>query len=151
METDNIFSLLRRAHQKASESLRSGPLNLTPSQAMAMLGMAEAADGISQNELGRCLGYDAATFQGVCRRLCWADLAQSHAHAADRRRLCWSLTDRGRQMVPLIRAAFEAAERQILEPLSEFEQKRIAVMLRKVIGSDDVGDGTISIPKRETS
>ena len=67
---EQIGYLLRRAHQRASAIFQTtiGDPTITPTQYSSMVKLHEHAE-LSQNHLGRLVGMDKATMQGVVRRL----------------------------------------------------------------------------------
>ena len=93
---EQVGYLLRRAHQRASSifQVSIGDPNITPTQYSSMVKLHEYTE-LSQNHLGRLVGMDKATMQGVVRRLKERHLVDSRpasrrraAHAAqpDQRR-----------------------------------------------------------------
>ena len=67
---EQVGYLLRRAHQRASSifQVTIGDPNITPTQYSSMVKLHEYTE-LSQNHLGRLVGMDKATMQGVVRRL----------------------------------------------------------------------------------
>src|ERR1700675_1491755 len=67
---EQVGYLLRRAHQRASAifQMTVGDPNITPTQYSSMVKLNEYTE-LSQNLLGRLVGMDKATMQGVVRRL----------------------------------------------------------------------------------
>ena len=67
---EQVGYLLRRAHQRASAifQVNIGDPNITPTQYSSMVKLNEYTE-LSQNLLGRLVGMDKATMQGVVRRL----------------------------------------------------------------------------------
>ena len=66
---EQVGYLLRRAHQRASSifQVTIGDPNITPTQYSSMVKLHEYTE-LSQNHLGRLVGMDKATMQGVHRR-----------------------------------------------------------------------------------
>lgn len=130
---EEVGQLLRRAHQRASSILSSafGPGGFTPPQ-FAVLNKLLDVGSMSQNSLGRAVAMDAATTQGVVRRMIERDLIARTSDTSDRRRVCLSLTGKGRQAVQdaLDRAA--AAEHAILSPLTPRERQTLVRLLRRI-------------------
>ncbi len=92
---DQIGFKLRLANQKHLELFARMMPEVTPTQ-FAVLARLLAEATISQNQLGRLVGMDAATTKGVVDRLRAKGLIQRHKSTSDMRRLDISLTDAGR-------------------------------------------------------
>ena len=67
---DQVGHLLRRAHQRHTSIFQAhiGDSQLTPLQFAALVKLSDLGE-VSQNRLGRLTAMDAATMQGVIRRL----------------------------------------------------------------------------------
>src|SRR5258708_12837903 len=78
---EQIGYLLRRAHQKATAifQVSIGDPNITPTQYSSMAKLHEYTE-LSQNHLGRLVGMDKATMQGVVRRFKGRRLVDSPPH-----------------------------------------------------------------------
>src|SRR4029079_12711441 len=94
---EQIGYLLRRAHQRASAifQVSIGDPNITPTQYSSMVKLHEHTE-LSQNHLGRLVGMDKVTMQGVVRRLKERRLVDSRPHPGDARRTLLSLTPKAR-------------------------------------------------------
>src|SRR4029077_5340967 len=90
---EQIGYLLRRAHQRASAifQMTVGDPNITPTQYSSMVKLNEYTE-LSQNLLGRLVGMDKATMQGVVRRLKERGLVASRPDRGDARRTRLPLT-----------------------------------------------------------
>ena len=90
---EQVGYLLRRAHQRASAifQMSIGDPNVTPTQYSSMVKLNEYTE-LSQNLLGRLVGMDKATMQGVVRRLKDRGLVDSRPDPGDARRTLLSLT-----------------------------------------------------------
>ena len=97
---DQVGYLLRRAHQRASSIFQTtiGDPNITPTQYSSMVKLHEYTE-LSQNLLGRLVGMDKATMQGVVRRLRDRGLVNSRPDPGDARRTLLSLTLEGQKLV----------------------------------------------------
>src|SRR5260370_987346 len=97
---EQIGYLLRRAHQSASAifQVTVGDPNITPTQYSSMVKLNEYTE-LSQNLLGRLVGMDKATMQGVVRRLKERRLVDSRPDPGDARRTLLSLTTEGQRLV----------------------------------------------------
>jgi DNA-binding MarR family transcriptional regulator len=125
--------MLRRAHQRATALFLSdiGPNSFTPPQYAALFKLHEQGS-VSQNSLGRMIAMDAATMQGVVRRLNSRGLVNRTPDAIDRRRIQLSLTDLGTQAVEDAIEKAMAVEREILAPLSAREQTTLLRLLARL-------------------
>ena len=91
---DQVGFKLRLANQRHLEIFNRRMPDITPTQ-FAVLAKLRDEVKISQNQLGRLVGMDAATTKGVVGRLRKKGLVQSSPSATDMRRLEISLTDAG--------------------------------------------------------
>lgn len=125
--------LLRRAHQRATALFLSdiGPNQFTPPQFAALYKLYEQGS-VSQNSLGRMIAMDAATMQGVVRRLHERGMVNRTPDAVDRRRIQLSLTDEGRFAVEQALEQAQSVEREILAPLNSREQATLMRLLRRL-------------------
>ena len=119
-----VGHLLRRAHQRHAaifqEMITDG--QLTPLQFAALVKLRDLGE-VSQNQLGRLIAMDAATMQGVIKRLLARGLISRRPDPDDRRRLILSLTADGHKLVESAVAAGKKITRRTLEPLSASEQR----------------------------
>src|ERR1700682_2660126 len=84
---EQVGYLLRRAHQRASAifQMTVGDPNITPTQYSRMVKLNGYTE-LSQKLLGRLVGMDKATMQGVVRRLKERRLVDSRPDPGDARR-----------------------------------------------------------------
>src|SRR5882757_5950980 len=131
---EQIGYMLRRAHQRASAIFQTtiGDPNITPTQYSSMVKLHEYTE-LSQNHLGRLVGMDKATMQGVVRRLKERRLVDSRPHPGDARRTLLSLTTEGQRMVAKLLVNGPAVSRETLKPLSNQEQRQLLELLSKII------------------
>ena len=131
---DQIGYLLRRAHQRASAifQMSIGDPNITPTQYSSMAKLNEYTE-LSQNLLGRLVGMDKATMQGVVRRLKERRLVDSRPHPGDARRTLLSLTTDGQRMVTKLLVNGPAVSRETLKPLNNQEQRQLLELLSKIV------------------
>jgi DNA-binding MarR family transcriptional regulator len=131
---DQIGYLLRRAHQRASAIFQTaiGDPNITPTQYSSMVKLHEYTE-LSQNLLGRLVGMDKATMQGVVRRLKDRGLVDSRPDPGDARRTLLSLTLDGQRIVAKLILNGPAVSRETLKPLSGPEQRQLIELLSKLI------------------
>lgn len=131
---EQIGYVLRRAHQRASAIFQTaiGDPTITPTQYSSMIKLNEHAE-LSQNHLGRLVGMDKATMQGVVRRLKARRLVDSRPHPGDARRTLLSLTADGQRVVSKLIVNGPAVSRETLKPLTPQEQRQLLDLLSKII------------------
>ena len=130
---EQIGYLLRRAHQRASAIFQTtiGDPNITPTQYSSMVKLHEYTE-LSQNLLGRLVGMDKATMQGVVRRLKERELVDSRPDPGDARRTLLSLTSEGQRLVNKLIINGPAVSRETLKPLNNQEQRQLLELLSKI-------------------
>ena len=130
---EQVGYLLRRAYQRASAifQVTIGDPNITPTQYSSMAKLNEYHE-LSQNHLGRLVGMDKATVQGVVRRLKDRGLVDSRPDPGDARRTLLSLTTEGQRSVNKLLMNGPAVSRETLKPLSAEEQRRLLELLAKL-------------------
>src|SRR5471032_1753183 len=130
---EQIGYLLRRAHQRASAifQVTVGDPNITPTQYSSMVKLNEYTE-LSQNLLGRLVGMDKATMQGVVRRLKERRLVDSRPDPGDARRTLLSLTVGGQNIVNKLLMNGPAVSRETLKPLTAIEQRQLLDLLSKI-------------------
>ena len=130
---EQIGYLLRRAHQRASSifQMTIGDPNITPTQYSSMVKLNEYRE-LSQNLLGRLVGMDKATMQGVVRRLKERGLVDSRPDPGDARRTLLSLTTEGQRIVNKLLLNGPAVSRETLKPLTGAEQRQLLELLSKI-------------------
>ena len=128
-----VGHLLRRAHQRHAVIFQQniGDEQLTPLQ-FAALARLRDLDEVSQNQLGRMTAMDAATMQGVIKRLAARRLIRRRPDPDDRRRLILSLSREGRTLIDRLVANGALISRLTLEPLSAAEQRILLDLLAKI-------------------
>ena len=131
---EQIGYLLRRAHQRASSifQMNIGDPNITPTQYSSMVKLNEYTE-LSQNLLGRLVGMDKATMQGVVRRLKERGLVDSRPDPGDARRTLLSLTTEGQRTVGKLLLNGPAVSRETLKPLNGAEQRQLLELLSKIV------------------
>ena len=125
--------LLRRAHQRHSAIFQEniGDEQLTSLQFAALVKLRDL-DEVSQNQLGRLTAMDAATMQGVIKRLASRNLIDRRPDPDDRRRLILSLSPEGRALIERLLSNGSNITQKTLEPLSAAEQKTFIQLLTKL-------------------
>src|SRR5476649_2613833 len=127
---EQVGYLLRRAHQRASAifQVSIGDPNITPTQYSSMVKLNEYSE-LSQNLIGRLVGMDKATMQGVVRRLKDRKLVDSRPDPGDARRTLLSLTTEGQRLVNKLLINGPAVSRETLKPLNAQEQRHLIELL----------------------
>ncbi len=125
--------LLRRAHQRHSAIFQEniGDDQLTPLQFAALVKLRDV-DNVSQNQLGRMTAMDAATMQGVIKRLTSRNLILRRSDPDDRRRLILSLSRAGSALINRLLSNGGKITERTLTPLSQDEQKIFLQLLTKI-------------------
>ena len=125
--------LLRRAHQRHSAIFQEhiGDEQLTPLQFAALVKLRDL-DEVSQNQLGRLTAMDAATMQGVIKRLALRNLIDRRPDPDDRRRLILSLSPEGGALIERLLSNGSNITQKTLDPLSAAEQKVFIQLLTKL-------------------
>lgn len=131
---EQVGYLLRRAHQRATAifQVTIGDANITPTQYSSLVKLHEYTE-LSQNHLGRLVGMDKATMQGVVRRLKERHLVDSRPHPGDARRTLLSLTTEGHKLVTRLLINGPAVSRETLKPLNPQEQRQLLDLLSRII------------------
>ena len=89
-------------------------------------------DYVSQYHLGRVTAMDAATMQGVIKRLTSRNLILRRSDPDDRRRLILSLSRAGRALINRLLSNGGKITERTLTPLSQDEQKIFLQLLTKI-------------------
>ena len=135
--------LLRRAHQRHSAIFQEkiGDAQLTPLQFAALVKLRDLTE-VSQNHLGRLTAMDAATMQGVIKRLASRNLIKRRPDPDDRRRLIVSLSSAGYELVNNLVSSGGDITAQTLEPLCPAERKQFLDLLTKLaqLSSNDASE-----------
>lgn len=128
-----VGHLLRRAHQRHAVIFQSliGDDQITPLQFAALIKLADLGE-VSQNELGRQTAMDAATMQGVIKRLLSRGLIDRRPDPGDRRRVVLSLTLAGLDRVAVTAPNGHAVTDATLAPLSEIERRVFLNLLERL-------------------
>ena len=128
-----IGYLLRRAHQRASAIFQEqiGDPNVTPTQFSSLVKLHEERE-LSQNYLGRLVGMDKATTQGVIRRLKARNLVSARSDPGDARRTRLRLTGEGERLVQRLMTAGPRVTTETLKPLNPDEQRQLVNLLARI-------------------
>ncbi|MGQ9368024.1 MarR family winged helix-turn-helix transcriptional regulator [Azospirillum sp. ST 5-10] len=130
---EQIGHILRRVHQRHAAIFqeRIGAAGLTPTQFAAMVKILEVGP-LSQNYLGRLAAMDAATMQGVIRRLLERNYVDRSPDPSHGRRLLLALTAEGERVVRGCLDNARAITRETLAPLAPAEQATLLALLRRL-------------------
>ena len=128
---EQIGYLLRLANQRHLEIFNDAMPSLTPAQFAVLVRLDQEGD-ISQNELGRSVGIDAATTNGVIERLARKKLVQTRADVNDKRRLRISLTGAGQSAVADAIPVARVITRRTLCQLDTREAMQLIQLLKKL-------------------
>ena len=125
--------LLRRARQRHSTIFQEniGDPQLTPLQFAALVKLRDL-DEVSQNHLGRLTAMDAATMQGVIKRLGLRGLIVRRPDPKDGRRLIISLSNEGKKTISKLVEFAKNVTNETLAPLSLSERNTFLFLLSKV-------------------
>ncbi len=129
--SEQIGYLLRLANQRHLDIFQRHMLDLTPTQFSLLVKLQELG-GASQNELGRHIGIDAATTNGVVDRLVKKRFVQSKADPADKRRLKITLTAAGLSKLTSAIPLAQTITQKTLEGLNVRETERLLQLLKKI-------------------
>lgn len=128
---DQIGFKLRLANQKHLDVFSQMMPDVTSTQ-FAVLAKLKETGAISQNQLGRLVGMDAATTKGVVDRLTKKGFLDRTPSQTDLRRLVISLTPNGLSFTDqAIAKAKEISDRTAIN-LSKRELERLLALLDKI-------------------
>lgn len=128
---EQIGYLLRLANQRHLEIFSESMPALTPTQFSVLARLHEVGQ-LSQNELGRRVGIDAATTNGVIDRLYKKGLIKSKADNRDKRRLSISLTAKGIRTTEKALPVAQNITRSTIEKLTASEASKLVKLLKKI-------------------
>lgn len=128
-----VGHLLRRAHQRHAAIFQEmiGDAQLTPLQFAALVKLDDLGE-VSQNELGRRTAMDAATMQGVIKRLLARGLIDRKPDAEDRRRVVLSLTGDGHRLIAATMPNGLAISDTTLAGLDDTERRAFLSLLKRL-------------------
>ena len=128
---DQIGFKLRLANQKHLDLFARMMPDVTPTQ-FAILARLRETGPLSQNDLGRRVGLDAATTKGVVDRLKAKGLVTSRKSATDMRRLVISLTEQGQVFAETAIDTATEISRATAANLTPRELERLLALLDKL-------------------
>ncbi|MGI9288269.1 MAG: MarR family winged helix-turn-helix transcriptional regulator [Pseudomonadales bacterium] len=116
-------------------------LNITQVQ-YGVLNVLDGTAALDQVSLGAQLGIDRTNVADVVARLEKRGLVKRIINPADRRSKLVSITRAGRQMAKELTPAMVAAQKILIEPLSEKEQATLIKILQKLLAAHNEGART---------
>lgn len=130
---EQVGHLLRRAHQRHAAIFLEmiDDAQLTPLQFGAIMKLADVGQ-TSQNQLGRLTAMDAATMQGVIKRLIARGLVERRPDPDDRRRLLLTLSANGVALAGQVVQRGLEISAKTLEPLSASERETFLKLLARL-------------------
>ena len=130
---NQVGHLLRRAHQRHAAIFQEmiGDPQLTPLQFAALVKLDDLGE-VSQNELGRRTAMDAATMQGVIKRLLARGLIDRKPDPEDRRRVVLSLTEEGHRVIAATMPNGFAISHETLAGLDEADRRAFLSLLKRL-------------------
>lgn len=131
---EQIGYILRLSNQRHLELFSEHLPWLTPTQFSVMVRLREVGD-LSQNELGRQVGIDAATTNGVVDRLIRKRYIHSNHDPNDKRRLRISLSEEGLEALQLALPLARRITQATLAPLNTSEASHLLKLLKKLATS----------------
>jgi DNA-binding MarR family transcriptional regulator len=126
--------LIRRLHQihVALFQEKCASFDLTPLQYSLLTALARCGTA-DQTTLAAEIVLDRTTTTGVLKRLQSRTFIERTVHSRDRRAQMCRLTKSGARLLRQIEASARAAHSETLAGLSEAEQKRLIMMMQKVV------------------
>lgn len=129
---DQVGYLLRLASQRHTSLFQDVMVDgITPTQFSALMRIHEQGE-CSQNQLGRLAGMDVATIKGVVDRLRQKGLADVRPDTSDRRRTVISLSEKGADLISVLKERGLEVTEQTLQPLKADERSTLLGLLRKL-------------------
>jgi DNA-binding MarR family transcriptional regulator len=130
---EQVGHLLRRAYQRHTAIFQAmiGPSQLTNMQFAALVKLHDVGE-VSQNQLGRLTAMDAATMQGVIKRLDARGLVNRRPDSKDRRRTLISLSPEGAEVIGEAVTHGHGISEATLEPLAPEESRTLLALLKKI-------------------
>ncbi len=133
--------LIRRAQQIAVAEFTRAAVDhdVTPVQFAFMHAMLQTP-GVDQITLAKQVAFDAATSGSVIGRLEAKGWVRREADPQDRRRKLLFVTSAGAQALERMNTAVEAAQKQMLAPLSAADQKMFLRLLAQLVAGHEASD-----------
>jgi DNA-binding MarR family transcriptional regulator len=123
-----FFRLWRATHNQTAAALQS--IGLTPAL-FALLNYLRAHEGAIQQQIGSAMGIDPSTMVSLVDQLERAGLARRRLHPQDRRAREVLITPKGRRALKRGRELADEVEDDVLQGLSHTERRQLVALLRK--------------------
>ena len=123
-----FFRLWRASHTQTAAALQT--IGLTPAL-FAVLNYLHTHDGAIQQQIGSAMGIDPSTMVSLVDQLERGGLAKRRPHPQDRRAREVVITAKGRRTLKRARELAEEVEADVLQGLSPAERRQLVTLLRK--------------------
>jgi MarR family transcriptional regulator, lower aerobic nicotinate degradation pathway regulator len=135
--------LIRRLHQihVALFQKRCAAFEITPLQYSLLSALAKRGTA-DQTTLAADIALDRTTTTGALKRLQSRHFIERSVHVGDRRAQISRLTKAGATLLRQMEAQARAAHRETVADLSKADQKRLIVMMQKIVAANSSGDAT---------
>ena len=130
---DCIIFLLAKAYQKAHGDFKKRllPYSLTPIQYLILEALWHQ-EGVSAGDIGKKLVLDGATLSGVLDRMAEREWIHKETDHDDKRALRVYLSEKAKELRPILRKKREEANEEILAALTLEEKVLMKRLLRDV-------------------
>ena len=137
--------LIRRLHQihVALFQKRCAAFEITPLQYSLLSALAKRGTA-DQTTLAADVALDRTTTTGALKRLQSRHFIERSIDHRDRRAQISRLTGAGAKLLRQMETQARAAHRETVADLSKAEQKRLIVMMQKIVAANSDGDATMA-------
>lgn len=132
--------LLRRNHQRSYEIFTRHVGDDVTRQQIGLLIVLAKRSGVSQRELVDATGFDKSTLKEMIGRMVAKGWIKRARDPKDSRAWTMDITPQGEALVAERIDAVEAAQREIIAPLTADQQVFLIDALRKLLGLERSGD-----------
>jgi MarR family transcriptional regulator, lower aerobic nicotinate degradation pathway regulator len=138
--------LIRRLHQihVALFQKRCAAFEITPLQYSLLSALAKRGTA-DQTTLATDVALDRTTTTGALKRLQSRHFIDRSIHPGDRRAQISRLTRAGAKLLRQMEAHARAAHRETVADLSKADQRRLVVMMQKIVAANSNGDATAGL------
>jgi DNA-binding MarR family transcriptional regulator len=126
------------ASQRFAERIAAADLH--PPQ-FRVLNFVDAAEGQSQQAIGRAIGAPASRMVAIVDELEERGLVERRPHLSDRRIRAVYLTPAGRKALARGRKIAAEHEEELTRGMSEADRKRLVALLQKLVDAQGIGPG----------
>jgi DNA-binding MarR family transcriptional regulator len=139
--------LIRRLHQihVALFQKKCAAFAVTPLQYSLLSALAERGNA-DQTTLAADVALDRTTTTGALKRLQSRNFIERSIHHRDRRAQMCRLTKAGATLVRQMEASARAAHRETVADLSKADQKRLIVMMQKIVTASSHREEAAAVP-----